>query len=137
MLTGQDLGQPAAVDDTTLLEQHRAVAHRLDHGHLVRDEQHGQAELGPHAAQEVQHARRAGLVEGGGGLVAEQHRRADGERAGDGHPLLLPAGQLRRVGPGALSQPHQIQQLGGPAPALGPADPGELERVLDVARGRP
>ena len=52
-------------------------------------------------------------------LVEQQHRRRDGERPGQRHPLLLAAGQLVRVAAAAVAQPDQLQQLAGPPRALG------------------
>ena len=49
-------------------------------------------------------------VQGAGGLVAEQDLRVAGQSPGDGHPLLLPPGQLGRVGVRLVRQPHQLQQ---------------------------
>ena len=65
--------------------------------HLVRDDDHGHAvpgqvlHDGEHLADEFRVKRRGGFV--------EQHQlRMHGQRPGDRDPLLLPAGQLRRVG---------------------------------------
>src|SRR5258705_7708147 len=45
----------------------------------------------------LRHQRDVGRVEGGGGLVEEQGLRIAQKGAGDGDPLLLAAGQGRRV----------------------------------------
>ena len=60
-------------------------------------------------------------VQRGQRLVEQQHPRLDGQRAGQRDPLLLAAGQLVRVLAGLLGQPDHVQQLAGPALALGAA----------------
>src|SRR5919112_2055346 len=64
--------------------------------HLVGDDDHGHAvagERGHHVEDLVDHLR----VERRGGLVEEHHLGVHRQRAGDGDPLLLAAGQLGRV----------------------------------------
>ena len=117
-----------------------------------------------------EHARGAGAAQGGGRRVAhgraqpvvevaerlvEQHdRRPRGQRAGEGHPLLLPAGQLVGVAATVVGQVDELEQLGDARGAVTPArhpegdvvgDPqvGEQRRVLEddpdaaVLRGHP
>jgi hypothetical protein len=78
--------------------------------------------LEPFAGQCVQ--RREGLVE-------QQQRIRHGERPGDGHPLLLTAGDLPGAPVGDVVQPHPGQQLGDPFAAVG--DARVAQRQLDVA----
>ena len=56
-----------------------------------------------------------------GRLVGEQDARSRGQRPGQGHPLLLAAGQL--VGPliGMAGQADQVQHLGDPGVPLAAA----------------
>ena len=49
-------------------------------------------------------------VEVAGRLVGEQQRGVIDQRAGDGHPLPLSAGQLARQVPQALLDPKQLRQ---------------------------
>ena len=65
-------------------------------------------------------------VEGGGGLVEEQYPGVPHQRPGDGHPLLLPARQLRALAahPRAVSQ----GEAGDEAVDVGP--PGRLHHLL-------
>ena len=66
------------------------------HFRVVGDQDHRVAPVGQ--AGQVGHHRLAALaVEGAGGLVGEDHAAAVHQCPGDGHPLLLTAGQL--VGP--------------------------------------
>ena len=69
-------------------------------------------------------------VEVAGRLVGEHHARPRDERAGDGHALLLAAGQLGRAVPSRSPRPTLLDQLVEP---LGSGLlPGELERQHDV-----
>src|SRR5688572_12250590 len=95
----------------------RAALRQVDHVRLVDDTAVEELDLavrivgvarivGHHAdrralavqlAQEVHHRLAVPRVEVPGGLVGEQDRGLARERAGDGHALLLAAGELRRV----------------------------------------
>ena len=55
-------------------------------------------------------ARRLG-VERARGLVAEQNFGVRGEGAGDGHALLLSAGELRGIGLGLILEPHDVEEF--------------------------
>ena len=65
-------------------------------------------------------------VEGGGGLVEEQYPGVPHQRPGDGHPLLLPARQLRAL----AAHPRAVAQgeAGDEAVDVGP--PGRLHHLL-------
>ena len=51
----------------------------------------------PHLQQQIEDVAAVGAVEVAGGLVGEDERRIVGQRARDGHALLLAARQLRRI----------------------------------------
>jgi hypothetical protein len=63
-------------------------------------------------------------VEAGEGFVHEQQLGPRGEGPGDGHALLLAAGQARRIVALAPGQPHFGQHGPGPGLALGRGTPG-------------
>ena len=65
-------------------------------GGVVRDDDGGGAELGVDARERLEHDDAGGDVERAGRLVAQQHRRALGDGAGDRDALLLAARELRR-----------------------------------------
>src|SRR6202035_233886 len=75
-------------------------------------------------------------VEGAEGLVEEDDGGVTGERAGEGRPLALAAGELGR---GALAveagiEPHQLQHLSRPLPPparLPAEEPGDQRHVLE------
>ena len=51
-------------------------------------------------------------------LVEQDDLGLDGQRPGQGDPLLLPARELMRVAPAVPGQPHQLEQLVDPAAAV-------------------
>jgi hypothetical protein len=122
----QDLGQELAgalgarraeegflaviLDDAALVHEDHPVGNLAGEAHLVGDAHHGHAFLGQldhHVEHLVDHLR----VEGRGGLVEEHADRVHRQRAGDGHALLLAAGELagELVGVGLEADP--VEQL--------------------------
>ena len=70
----------------------------LNDAHLVGDDHHRNAQLGVQVLQKPQDGGGGGGVQGGGGLVAEEDLGVRGQGAGNGHPLLLSAGELAGIG---------------------------------------
>ena len=77
---------------------------------VVRDEHERRAAPGVHSQQDVDDVLPVGRVEIAGGLVREEQARLVGQRAGDGHALLLSAGELRRVMMPAPGQSDLVEQ---------------------------
>ena len=77
---------------------------------FVGDYHHGHA-VGGKLLHDRQHLADHFRIQGGSGLVEEQNVRVHSQRPGDGHPLLLTAGQLGRKGRGFVQQPHSLQKL--------------------------
>ena len=71
-------------------------------------------------------------VQGAQGLVQQEHLGAVDEGAGDGHPLLLTAGELIRLAPFIVGQLYQLQHLGDPLPDLILGNLFDGEAVGDV-----
>ncbi len=88
------------------------------HRRVVGHHEHGHAQLGVGRLQRREHLPRGGAVQLAGRLVGEQHPRAVGQRGGDRGALLLAAGHLGRLAPGAVRHAQHVQQLAGRA---GPA----------------
>ena len=103
---------------------------------VVGDDEHGAAGLGL-ILQQLEDLHAGAEVEVARGLVGDEQRVAGGEGPGDGHPLLLAAGQLARVVVQPLGQPHLVEHLGGPlAGLLGRAgDLGAALHVLERGEG--
>ena len=105
-------------------------------GHLVGDDEDGDAELVADAADELEDLARGGRVERGGRLVAQQNRGVRGERAGDADALLLPARELRGVIFAALGEADELEQLVDARGDVRGLGAGDLQRVRDVLLGR-
>ena len=80
-----------AFDDLAAAHQRDMVRHVLHHRQIVRDQQHGHAQLALDVGQQVQHLRLDGHVQRRGRLVGDQQQRLGGQRDGDHDALLLPA----------------------------------------------
>ena len=86
-----DLDDPAQVHDGDPVRQ---VAHD---GQVVRDEQQGQTQLFAELAEQIQDLRLHRYVECRYGFVRNEQVRVQRECGGDGHALLLAAGQFVRT----------------------------------------
>ncbi len=82
-------------------------------GVVVGDEHHG-VPRGVELLQHGQHLPARVGVQGAGGLVGQDHRRVPGQGPGDGHPLLLAAGELHGLVIQFIAQSHHLQ--GDPRP---------------------
>ncbi len=104
------------------------VAQELHHGQIVGDEQEGEAVLLLEVLEEVHDLGLDGHVQGGDGLVRHQQLRLHGQGPGDGHPLPLAAGELRRVPVQvARVQPHVVHLEGGLLPEGAPGGDNALD----------
>src|SRR5919199_1394131 len=81
---------------------------------FVGDHHHGPSGL-VEPVEDVEYMGGGGGVEVAGRLVGQDDRWTGGDGPGDGHPLLLAAGELRGQVPHAFGQPDGGQ--GGPRPA--------------------
>ena len=90
------------------MHEHHLRADVPGEGHLVSHHQHGHALLGQRL-HDVQHLAHHFRVQSGGGLVEQQHLRVHGQRPGDGHPLLLTAGDLPGLGVDIGGHTHLFQ----------------------------
>ena len=145
---GRRFAVAALVRDAAVGHGDHAVGHVGDGG-VVGDDDADGAELAVDALDRLQHHDAGGDVERAGGLVAEQHVRPLGDGAGDGHALLLAAGELRREVVHAVAEADQRQRLLGRHRVVGDlGDQGdvlargeagdqvvELEDEADVMRG--
>ena len=113
---------------------HDAVGERDRFGDAVGDEEHGLLRFTPDAQQLITHPGAGDLIERTEGLVHEQERGVEDERAGDGHALLHPAGELVRMRRGELAEFDQREDLLGAAEPVGARALVELEGQLDVVR---
>ncbi len=97
-----DLAGRALLDDEALVEEDHGVGGLAGEADLVGDDDHGRAGS-RQVAHDVEDLADQFGVESGGRLVEQHDLRVQGQRAGDGDPLALPAGQRARVGVGLVA----------------------------------
>ena len=83
------------------------------------------AQLGPHVLAQLEVERRQGLVQ-------KHHLRLDSEGAGDGHTLLLPAGEFADALVACVRHGDHLQQGLGFFPACGLADTANLQPERNI-----
>ena len=116
--------------------QTHAALHPARHFRVVGREQRGETAGPDEFDQHVGDIRGGSGVEVAGRFVREQEFRLVGDRAGNGHPLLLAAGQFGRpVGP-ARAEAHAIQQFGGTCARGSRGLSGQPQRHHDVLECR-
>ncbi len=101
-------------------------------GGIVRGEEERRPALHVHPRQEVDDRGGGARVQVRGGLVGQDGQRLVDERAGQGDPLPLAAGELVRAVPHAVVEPHRRQRRLRPPLAVGAGDPVDPERILHV-----
>ena len=116
--------------DRPALDADDPVGHGAE-GLVVGDDDHGHAAAPGGVLQQLQNGLAGPVVQGAGGLVAQQQARVFGQGPGDGHPLLLPAGELRGEVLQPVGQAHLLQHLPGVQGVL-----AELGRDLHVLQRR-
>ena len=95
-------------------------------------DEHHRVALPVQVLEHPQHLPAGVGIQGAGGLVGKDDGGAAGQSPGDGHPLLLSAGEL--VGPvvDLISQSHLLQHFPGPAPPFRFWDAGIHQRDLHI-----
>jgi hypothetical protein len=82
----------------------------LGHGGVMGHEDNGDTLLLVEPLEHAQDLLAGARVEVTRGLVGEEDQRTVDERAGNGHTLLLPAGQLGRLVVYAFGQAYKLEQ---------------------------
>ena len=103
-------------------------------GGVVRDEDERGAALAPEVDEDVEDRGAGRAVEVSRRLVGEEERRAGSEGARERDPLLLAAGELRRVVVAALPEADGREEVRRALAGVGVAR--QLERQEDVLPGR-
>ncbi len=115
--TGEHLGRGAVQPHAALVEHHHALGiHRFLHE--VGDADDGHA-LGMQLPRHAPQRRAPPRVEHGRGLVQHEQRRLERQGAGDGHALLLAAGQAVHLAALEALQAHLGQRCFHALPQLG------------------
>ena len=112
-----DILRAALGDDPALVQDHDALAQAHDQGHVVLDDQEGDAQV-TQSHHQVHQVFRFPGVEAGGGFVQEQEPGRLGQGPGDFQAALLPVGQGFRRPVGFIPQVDEIQPFPGPLPVL-------------------
>ena len=86
----EDLSRRAHLNQGALVKERHAVRDLAGEAHLVGDAEHGHAR-GCQLTHGVQHLLDHLRIERRGRFIEQHDLRLHGERAGDGHPLLLAA----------------------------------------------
>ena len=87
---------------------------------------------GVEVAEQVHDVEAVVAVEVAGGLVAEDELRVGDDRPGNGHALLLPAGELLRIVARPVDDAHALQHLVDLLPTLRLAEAEVAQRQLHV-----
>ncbi len=109
--------------DPAPVEQHDPIRHRHRLDLVVRHVDHRDPELSLQVAELGAHVLPQLRVEIGQRLVHQAHRRLVDDRAAQRDPLLLAAGQLRRLAVEQLGEPEQVRDA--------------LQAARDVRRRQP
>ena len=94
-------------------------------GRVVRDDDDGPSLLLVQPRQRGHHLRPGVAVQIARRLVGQDDAGIVHQRPGDGHPLLLPTGELRGLVPHPIGQSDHLQQATRPLPALGRGHAGK------------
>ena len=122
--------------DPALIQHGDPVADPVDHLHLVGDDHDRHAHLFVDFRQQLQNGAGRIGIQGGGRFVAQQVLGICGEGPGNGHTLLLTAGQLRRIGVRAVGKTDKLQQLRCPRLCFRPPQAGDLQGESHVMKNR-
>ena len=106
----EELSRRGVLEHHALVHKDHAVGHRAGKSHLVRDDDHGHA-VGGELAHDLEHLAHDLGVERRGRLVEQHDLRVHAQSAGDGHALLLAAGQATHGGVCELFESHACQML--------------------------
>src|SRR3989449_4577754 len=124
---GEEILRRALLDHLPLVHEDDAVGDAAGEPHLVRDAHHRHA-LAGERGHDVEHLVDHLRVERGGRLVEQHDLRLHGERAGDGHALLLTAREVGGIGVRFLAQPDPLEQRARRLLGLGAREPPYLHR---------
>ena len=127
----------ACLDDYAMLHKDHLVGDIFGKAHFVGDHQHGHP-LIRQLAHDGQHLPGQLRVQGGGRFIEVDDLRVGGDGTGDGHPLLLTAGELVGIVILPIQHPHLVQGLAGFDDGLGLGYlPAHDQALSDIFQGRP
>ncbi len=109
--SGHGLGRAEQRTDDTVADEQDGVGVVDDALEAVLGDQHGHADVVDQSVQRGEHLLGSDRVECRRRLVQDQDARAGHEGSGDGHPLLLAAGQVAQRSVAQGAQTEQVQGL--------------------------
>lgn len=115
----QHLPGLSGLHDFAAAHHQHPVRHGGHQPQIVGHQHHGRSEALPHQQQLLLDLLLGGHVQGGGGLIRQQHPGPQQHSRRNAHPLLHPAGQLKGIAiqdTGAVLQAQPVQQRPGLLP---------------------
>ena len=116
---GEDLLGRADLLDLPLAHDHNPIRHSQGLRLIVGHVEDGASHLPVQAADLPAHLDFQGGIQVGQRLIHQEKGRLVGQRPGDGHPLLLASGELRRIAILQFFHAHQPEHGSGPLLSLG------------------
>ena len=104
---GNDILGVALLHDDTAVHKDHAVSYIPGKAHFVSDNDHGHMFLGK-LANDLENLTGQFRIQCGGGLVKEKDLRLHSQGTGDGHTLLLSAGELAGIGTSLVGKAHLL-----------------------------
>ena len=108
---GEEGGDVPLGSKTPLFQQIHLLAGGLEDGQLVGHHDDGDAQTSVDIREQVHDGLGNVGVQSGGGFIAQQYLGVHGQSPGNGHPLLLAAGELPGQGLALVRQLYHLQQL--------------------------
>ena len=96
--------------DIALIHEDDPICYISGEGHLMGDDDHGHLAL-RQGADDLEHLSGQLRIQGGGGFIEAEDVRCQRQGTGDGHPLLLSAGELVGVVPHPVAETHPYNQM--------------------------
>ena len=106
---GEKVRRRRHFENIAAVDKHHPVGNFARELHLMRHDYHGNAAV-RQLLHDQQHFADHFRIERRGGLIEKNNLRRRGEGAGNGHALLLAAGELGRHLAGFILQPDLLQQ---------------------------
>ena len=133
---GEELLRRLDLHDLARVHEDHPVGHAAGEPHLVGDHHHGHALLGE-VGHDLEHLVDHLRIQRGGRLVEKHDLRLHGQGAGDGHALLLAAGEIGGILVRLVGNAHALEQDARDLLRLGGRQPLHLgRRQRDVLQHR-
>ena len=129
---GKNLGDLSLLRHAAIVQNGNMLADLFYNAHLMGDDHHRDPQLFVDPADQLQDGVCCGRIQRAGGLIAKQHLGIGRQGSGNGHALLLSAGQLCRICVGFLPQAYDVQQFQGSFFGFRFIHTGKLQRKTHI-----